>query len=190
MIIKKYNYSEHQISFIQIDTNSSEYIWLGFKQDNDGNCALKKVSAHNPLQTYFDIDIAVDKIVKSKISGTSLYLAFDGSSLIGRKYSVSNPYDTSTDFDIPAGITEAPVDIIVDSNVYFLIPGNSSGTNAKICIFSTSGTFSETIDLPGVTNASAFTIDNGDLWVCTNEDPAKLIRVYDDGGWQIAITTL
>ena len=35
------------------------------------------------------------------------------------------------------------------------------------------------------------TIDaNDNLWVCTNTDPSKLIRVYDDGGWQIQTTIL
>lgn len=189
--IRKFQFSEHEISFILKDTNSSEYLWLGFSQDSSGNCALKKVSAHNPLRTYFDVDIAVDELVKAKISGSYIYIAIDDSSLIGRKYSIASPLATPTDFDLPTGITEAPVDIIVDTYVYFLIPGSSSGTNAKICIFSTSGTFSETIDLSGITNASSFTIDdNDDLWIATNDDPAQLIRVYDDGGWQTATTTL
>lgn len=190
--IKNYNFSEHEISFILIDETGGQYLWIGFSQDDDGNCSLKKVSANNPLQSYFDIDLAVSEIVKGTILSSYIYLALNDDELIGRRYSISNPLSTPTDFDIPSGIVEAPVDLIASgSYVYFLLPGNISGQNAKICIFSTSGTFSETIDLTGITNASAMTIDdNGDIWVVTYEDPVKLIRIYDDGGWQTATTTL
>ena len=191
MLIKKYNYSEHEISDIIVDTNYAEYLWVAFKQDSSGNCALKKVSAHNPLQTYFDVDITTTEIKRLIISSTYLYVALDDTSYIGKRYSVSNPVSGVVSMAIPSGITEAPVDMIVDSYLYFLIPGSISGTNAKICVFTTAGVFSETIDLPTVTNASAITIDADDnLWIVTNTDPCYLIRVYDDGGWQIQTTEL
>lgn len=189
--IKSYNFSEHEISFILTDTSSGYYLWIGFKSDGS-NCALKKVSAHDPLQTYFDVDIAVDEIIKGRILSSSIYLAVSDDELIGQSYLIGNPLNTPTDFEIPDGIVEVPVDLVVKgSYVYFLLPGSISGQNAKICIFSTSGTFSETIDLTGITNASALTIDdNDDLWVVNYQDPVTLTRIYDDGGWQIATTEL
>lgn len=189
--IKKYNFSESEISFITIDETSGQFLWVGFKSDGS-NCSLQKVSAHNPLQSYFDIDLSVTEMVNGKILSSYIYLALNDDTLIGRRYSIGNPLNTPTDFDIPSGIVEAPVDLVIKStSVYFLLPGSISGQNAKICIFTTSGTFSETIDLTGITNASALVIDdNNDLWVVNYENPVKLCRIYDDGGWQITITTL
>jgi hypothetical protein len=190
-LIKKYNFTEKEISDIVVDTNNSEYLWVAFKQDASGNCALKKVSANNPLQTYFDIDIATNEIMRLVVSGAYLYVALNDTTYFGQIYSVSNPLSSVTSITIPSGITEVPVDLLVDSYLYFLLPGNLSGTNAKICVFSTAGVFSETIDLPGINNASAFTIDTNDnLWIVTNEDPVKLIRVWFDVTWQIQTTEL
>jgi len=75
--IKHYNYSEHEISDIIIDTNTSEYLWVAFKQDSSGNCVLQKLSAHNPLQKYFDIDIVATEISKLIINSTNLYVALN-----------------------------------------------------------------------------------------------------------------
>ena len=191
MQIKKYNYLENEISFVLIDELYGQFLWIGFKSDGS-NCSLQKVSAHNPLQSYFDIDLPVTEIINGKILSSYIYLALNDDTLIGRRYAIGNPLNTPTDFDIPSGIIEAPVDLVVKgSYVYFLLPGSISGQNAKICIFSTYGTFSETIDLTGITNASALTIDDADdLWVVNYENPVKLCRIYDDDGWQTAITTL
>lgn len=182
--IRKFNYSEQEVSHILVDTTNGEYIWVSFKQDASGNCALQKLSAHNPSQRYFDIDLEVDEIKKLYSSGSYLYVALNDTSLIARKYSKANPLTTSTDFSIPSGIIEAPVDILVDgSDVFILIPGDASGTNAKICKFTTSGTFVETIDLATVQNARSFTIDsNDDIWIVTYTSPVSLVRVYETSG--------
>lgn len=190
-IIKKYQFSEHEISDVIVDLNTSQYLWVAFKQDVSGNCALQKVSAHNPLQIYFNIDLNVTEIKRLYINSTNLYVALDDVTYFAKIYSVTNPLSSVTDVAIPSGITEAPIDIVVGDNLYFLLPGNLSGTNAKICVFSTVGVFSETIDLTGINQVSSFTIDaNNNLWLVTNTNPAKLIRVYDDSGWQIQTTTL
>ncbi len=191
-LIKNYNFSENAINSFIVDETNGEFLWISFSQDASGNCALQKVSGHNPLQKYFDIDVAVDEIKRMYISGSYIYLAYDDDTYIGARYSLANPLTTSTDFSLPAGITEAPIDVLVSgSNVFYLIPGNTSGTNAKIVVLTTSGTFSETIDLSTVTNAVAFSIDDSDnIWVITNESPAKLVRVYDDGGYTYTVTTL
>jgi len=191
MQIKKFNYSETEISDIAVDTNNSEYLWAAFKQSSSGNCALQKLSAHNPLQTYFDIDIVATEISKIIIYSTSIYVALNDVTYFAKIYDVTNPLSDVTSIAIPSGITQKPIDIVVGNYLYILLPGSTSGTNAKICVFSTVGVFSETIDLPTVTNAESFTIDSSNnLWIVTNELNAKLIRVYDDSGWTIQSTAL
>lgn len=188
MLIKNYNFTEKEISMIVSDLSSGQFIWLGYKLD-DTTCKLKKVSANDPLQTYFDLDLSVNEIKKGVISGSYIYLALDDDTLIAQRYTLSNPLNTPTDFSIPAGITEAPIDILVDTYVYLLIPGNISGTNAKIVIMTTAGVYVETIDLPTVTNAKSFAIDDtGDIWVATYTSPASYVRVFPiSGGYDYTV---
>lgn len=181
MLIKNYNYSENEISMIVADT--SNYLWVGFQQDASGNCALQKVSSNDPEQVYYDINVAIDEFTKGIINSLYLYVAVDDSSLLGKRYTRSNPLGTVTDFSIPVGIIEAPIDILVSTYVYFLIPGNLSGTNTKIVKFSTAGVYQETIDLTTVTNATSFCISDVDeIWVVTNESPASYVRVFSISG--------
>jgi len=183
MQIKTFNYSEKEISTMVSDP--SGYLWIGFKQDTSSNCAFQKVSASNPLQKYFDIDLSVTEIKKGFIFSSYIYVALSDSTLIGQRFSLLNPLTTNNTFLLPSGITEAPVDILAHgSYVYFLIPGNTSGTNAKICVFELDGTYSETIDLTTITNAKSFTINTttSEIWVITYSSPAKYVRVYQLSG--------
>jgi hypothetical protein len=189
-LIRNFNYSEKEISMMIMDSSNS-HLWVGFKQDTSGNCAFQKVSWNNPLQIYFNIDLAVTEIKSAVCNSSYIYLALNDSSLLGRSYTRANPIATPTDFNIPGGITEAPVDILVSTYVYFLIPGDASGTNTKIAKFNTSGTYIETIDLTTVTNARAFAEDSGtgDIWVITYTSPGQYVRVYDSGGWNYTVNT-
>jgi len=183
MQIKTYSYGESEIT--SMVTDQSGYLWLGFKQDASGNCAFKKVSASNPLQKYFDIDLDVSEIKKGFIFSSYIYVALSDSSLIGKRFSLLNPLTSNSEFNIPSGITEAPVDILAHGlYVYFLIPGNTSGTNAKICVFELDGTYSETIDLTTITNAKSFTINTttSEIWLVTYSSPSKYVRVYQLSG--------
>jgi len=181
--IKNYNFSESELVHIVVDTANGQYLWCLFANN------LKKVSAHNPLQTYFDID-QDEVLVRGFISGSYIYLAVNDASLIGKRYSLSNPVSTSTDFSLPAGITEAPIDVVASgSDLFFLIPGIASGENAKIVKMSTAGVYDQTIDLATVANAVSFTYDGTDLWVITNETPAEYIRVYFDGIWKYTVNS-
>ena len=193
MANKRYTFNENKITAQVIDQTNNE-IWLAFEQDDSGNCAFQKASIFDPNQTYYDIDIAVAEIKKIIIEDSYLYLAYNDSSLIGSKYSKTNPLTTSTDFSIPSGITEAPVDLKYYNNyIWYLIPGNLSGTNAKIVKLSTSGTFIETIDLATITNAKSFALDSltDDFWVVTYTSPANLVRVhYEVSGWEYTTTIL
>jgi len=181
--INKYNFTESVINSFVIDSTNAEYLWLAFSL-NDGVCNLKKVSAMKPDQVYFSIDLSVTEIKKVISSGNYVYCCFDDTSLICTRFSKTNPITSTVDFSIPAGITEAPVDMLVSgSYIYFLIPGSISGTNAKIVKFTTSGTYQETIDLATVTNAKAFTIDDNDeFWCITYSAPSEYIRVYQMSG--------
>jgi hypothetical protein len=183
MLIKNYNYTEKEINMILTDTTNGEYIWVGFN-NNGTTCTLQKLSAHNPLQKYYDLDLTVNAIKKGIISGDYIYLALDSSSYIARRYPITNPLTASVNFNIPAGITEAPVDILINTNVYLLIPGNISGTNTKIVVMTTAGVYVSTIDLSTVTNAISFTQDiaTGDFWVITYTSPATYVRVYQISG--------
>jgi len=183
-IIKNYNYSEKEISTFIVDT-TNEKLWIAFESDGS-NCVLKKVSSNDPLQVYFDIDVPVTEIKKLFISGTYIYLAYNDATYIGARKSLANPTITYTNISLPAGIVEAPVDIIVGSlGVFFLIPGNDSGTNAKVVKFSITGVYDQTIDLSTIRNAKSITVDsNDDLWVVTTSSPLEYVRVFLDGTWQ------
>ena len=123
MQIKNFNYSESEITAFIIDTYLSNYLWLGFSKVGD-YCTLKKVSANNPFQTYFDIDVEIDAFKKFAIYSTSLYIAIDDVTYIGKSYSLVNPLTTTSNFTKPVGANEVPIDIQVTSNyVFFLLPG-------------------------------------------------------------------
>lgn len=179
MIITNFNLEESQIQHLVADTNDNRYLWL--LQANN----LKKVSANNLLQTYFDIN-TTQTLIKGFSYSLYLYVAMSDSILIGKRFYTNNPIITYTNFTKPVGITEAPVDVVVGTlGVFFLIPGNDSGTNAKIVKFSTAGVYDQTIDLSTVRNAKSLTIDNiNNIWVVTDETPLKYVRVWLDATWQ------
>lgn len=179
-----------KISAIALDSTNNR-LWIAFEQDADGICFLKCVSAFNPLQTYYSLEVEVDQINKLIISGTSIYVVISDSTILARKYTLLSPLSAYTDFTIPVGITEAPIDAVVDgSNVLFLTPGLITGTNAKLVEFTTAGVYGETVDLT-IGNAKGCTIDTTtDIWVVTGNSPSELVRVYDSGGWNITVNTL
>lgn len=188
--INKYSLSETDVTSILVDEISRDYLWIAFSKNTAGTCTIKKVSANNPLQKYFDIDIEADSINKIFQDDTYVYLALDDSTLIGEALSKTNPISTTVEYTKPAGIYEEAVDCTTDgTNVYFLTPGELSGENAKIVVFAIDGTYVETIDLTGVYYARAFTFDANveELWVLTYTAPAQYIRVYYSSGWLFTI---
>ena len=198
MVNKRFIYDETQI-ISQIVDQTNNQLWLAFAQDASGNCALQKYSAFDPSQVYYDIDISVDSITKMFIDGSYLYLAYDDTNYIGAKYSINNPLTSNSTFNIPSGITEAPVDLLVSgSDLWYLLPGNATGINAKLIRLNTSGVYQETIDLIEtgniITGASSLTIEpnSNDLYVITNTSPSKLIRIYQmtGGSYDFEITSL
>lgn len=195
-IQRTFNYTEPTITAQAVD-DSGQSLWLAFSQDVEGNCVLKKVSAFDPSQVFFSIDIAVSRINRIIVFGTSLYLAYNDTDLLGAKYTLSNPLLTHTDFDRPVGINENPVDVVATgSDLFYLLPGDSSGENAKVINLTTSGTFVETIDLLKsgniVTNAKSIAVDTSDnLWIITYTSPTNLVRVYEVlSVWDFTITQM
>jgi len=147
MQIRNFNFTESQIETFIADSYAGQYLWLGFKKDGD-TCTLKKASANNPLQTYFDIEEEIDAFKKFAIYSTAIYIAIDDATYIGKRYALLNPLTTTSNFTKPVGATEAPIDIQVTANyVFFLLPGNLSGSNAKIYKFTLSGTYVETFKM-------------------------------------------
>ena len=182
MNYRNYNFGETEVTSIIRDSN---YVWIAFL-GSSGVVKLRKVSAFNLYQTYFELTPPVDKIVKLKIIGTKLYAVVQDGTYIALYYSTSNPLSTYAYVAIPAGINEFPIDLAVDTDYFYLLtPGDASGENAKIIKYSTAATpvLDQTIDLSTINNARSIEIDDSDdLWVVTYESPAKLIKVTEGSG--------
>lgn len=196
--IRRIDYSSNEEISAIVTDSANDALWLSYKKNASDNCILKRVSAFDPNQTYYTVEIQVEEIPRLIVSGSVIYCLYDSSTLIGAKYSTTNPLSTSTDFDLPESVVETPVDFTFDGTyLYYLIPGAISGQNASIVKLTSSGTYVETIDLLKsgniVLNASTITVDSSDdLWVGTYTSPANLVRVFDIGGgdWDFTITQL
>ena len=189
MNIKNYNFGESEVTAIVRQNN---YIWIAFlgaSNHPQGKVTpafplitkLRKVSAFNLYQTYFELDVPVDKIVNLKIIGSKLYATVQDGTYIAVYYSTSDPLATFAYVPIPSGINEYPVDLAVDTDYFYLLtPGDASGENTKIIKYSTASTpvFDKTIDLTTINSARSIEIDTSDLlWVVTYESPAKLVKI-------------
>ena len=178
---------DKRIKILRTET-ASRFLWEAFNL-NDDICIIQKVGGFEPKQIYYRLEREVLSIPAMKLDADNLYVAYEDESLIGEIISLTNPLTSTTEISIPSGIAESPVDVIVDdSDLYFLLPGNITGENAKIIKFNTSGVFQFIIDLSktgeDITNAKSFTIDsNGDIQVVTYTDPTKVVRVFDTGGF-------
>jgi len=197
--IKHYNYSEKQITALCADDSGDDFIWIAFAKDSDNNCVLFKNGAHNPYQKYYELDQDVEEIISMKIGGDYLYVALNDETNIGYMYHKSTPLTTSQALPIPSGITEAPVDVLVTAtDLWFLTPGTTSGTTAKLIKMSLAGTYDSTIELneigKTVTDAVSLTEDSvsGDLYIGTNTAPAELVRIYEitGGAYDYDVTLL
>lgn len=184
-IIRNYNFDTTKVNAMLYD--ESGFLWLAFAKNSDGVCILQKVSANNPAQVYYEIELAVDEIKALNILGTYLYVAVDDATYLGYRYSRTSPLTVVTAISKPVGITEAPIAIDNDGTyVYFLLPGLTP--DIKILKYTTALVLNTTITLTGNNNASSFVIDSSkNLWVVTYESPSKLIRVYDDGGYTFTV---
>jgi len=185
--IRRFNYSNDKQITAQISDEIDNFIWISFAKNSDGNCILEKEAKFFPTQTYFSLERAVDEIVNLDLDSSNIYTAYDDTTLLGEIISKTNPLTSTTEIS-RGSYTEAPVDVKVNSSdLWFLLPGNASGSNAKLLKYNTSGVFQQEVDLINsfqtVTNASTMTIDdNDDIWIGTNTDPATVVRVFEISG--------
>jgi hypothetical protein len=197
MSIKKYTYNYGTIKTMLLDSVNN-IIWLFFNKINNGKCHIVQVSAGDLYEGQYDVEIIADTIVKARQNTAYLYVALTASSVLGTRYSKTNPFTDYMTYGIPANIAEDVVSMDIDSNgyAYFLTPGILSSENAKIYVYTNNGVYTEMIDLVEsgkiINNAIDMTIDtNDDIWIITSDTPAKLVRVYfESGGWKYTVTEM
>ena len=162
-------------------------LWLAFDQNSDGNCIIEKGALFCPTQTYFSLDRAVTEVVAMDLDSTKLYVAYNDTTLLGEIISKTNPLTSTTEISRGA-IVESPVDVLIDgTDLWFLLPGSTSGCNAQLLRYNTSGVLQQTVDLSKsgsvVYDANSMTVDgNNDLWLSTYTDPSTIIRVFEISG--------
>ncbi len=185
--IRRFDYSSDKQITSQIADEIDNFLWVGFAQNSDGNCILEKQAKFFPTQTYFTLERAVNKIVEIDLDSSNIYTAYDDTTLLGEIISKTNPLTSTTDI-LRGSLVESAVDVKVNSlDLWFLLPGNASGINAKLLKYTTSGTFIQEVDLIKsslvVNNASTMTIDdNNDIWIGTFTNPATVVRVFEISG--------
>lgn len=193
----RYNYtSDKQITALKVDS-SNNFAWMAFAKNSDNKCIIEKQFGFNPFQTFFTLERSVEEVTAMDLNSTHLFVAYNDSTLLGEKISLSNPLTSTTEISLPA-VNEYPIDLHINgSDVWFLLPGSTSGNVATLLQYNTSGTLVETIELiksgAEIVNASSFTIDGlGDLWVVTDTSPANVVRVYEDSAsiWNFDITEI
>ena len=171
---------------------SGEFIWLAFYGVKN-KCTLYKSSIYNPNLIYWNVTINADEI-KSIIEDTTyLYLAINNSSSIGAKVQKSAP-SSRTYFTKHVSLIEESIDLTTDGTyIYFLLPGNESGLDAKIGKYNkTNRNYAETIILTGIKNAKKIDIDyDGNFWIVSDlETIPKVTKLWYDGDWQQDTTIL
>ncbi len=185
--IRRFNYSNDKQITSQIADEITDFLWVGFAQNTDGNCVLEKQAKFFPTQTYFSLERSVDEIINLDLDSSNIYVAYDDTTLLGEIISKSTPLSITTEISKGASV-ESPVDVKINgSDLWFLLPGNASGTNGKLLKYNTSGVFQQEVDLINssevVNNAVSMTIDdNNDIWIVTHTDPTTLIRVFEISG--------
>jgi len=184
---RRFEYPSDKQITTQIADEIDNFLWVAFAQNSDGNCILEKQAKFFPTQNYFSIERSVDKIVEMDLDSSNLYVAYDDATLLGEIFSKTNPLTNTTTIS-RGSLVESAVDIKVNgSDLWFLFPGNASGTNAQLRKYDTSGVFQQTVDLIKsglvVNNASTMTIDdNNDIWIGTFTNPATVVRVFEISG--------
>lgn len=197
MTTKRFNFSsDKQITALKAD-NIVDFLWVAFAQNSDGNCIIEKEAKFYPTQTYFTLERAVTEVIGMDLDTTNLYVAYNDTTLLGEIISKTNPLTSTTEIS-RGDIEEAPVDVIINgTDLWFLLPGDASGTNAQLLKYNTSGVLQDTVDLTKsgltVTNAkSMIADDNDDIWIVTYANPTQLIRVFElsGGTYDFAVTEI
>lgn len=200
MSIRRISYSgDKKITSLAVQ-EALESLWVAFAINSDGNCIIERQFIYQPSQVFYSIEREVENIPKLVCDATKVYVAYEDEELLGEIFTANNPLTSSVEISIPSGVdtNEFPVDVQVDNtDLWFLLPGSTSSTNAKLLHYDTSGNYQETIELNTsgmeVTDASSMAIDDvGDIWIVTNTSPATIVRVFalSGGGWDYEITDI
>jgi hypothetical protein len=188
MVKRRHSYTENKITALLKDS-SGNYLWIAFL-GSGGTSTLYRTTIFNPSVKYFDVDITGDEITGIVQDSSYLYCVLDDDDYIIVRVSKSSPISGLSYISKPGAISESPIDLTIDStNLYLLIPGIASGTNAKILKYPKSTlVLSDTYDLnlsgkDPIYNAKSITVDdNGNLWVVNYDSPSKLIKVWETSG--------
>jgi len=190
---RNFDFSPDKDITAQVYDNINDYLWIAFAQNTSGNCIIEKASKFSPTQTYFSLTRAVTEVNAMAVDSSKVYVAYNDSTYLGEIISTTNPLTSYT--KIAKTTVESPIDVLISgSDLWFLLPGSASGTNAKLLRYNTSGVLQETIDLQEsgsiVNDAKSMTIDtNNDIWIGTYTTPATIVRVYElsGGTWSFTI---
>jgi hypothetical protein len=194
--INRFTYSRKQITAQKAD-NFNDYLWIAFAQNSSGVCFLEKKAKFKPDQTYYSLEREVTEINALDIDSSNLYVSYTDSILLGEIISTTTPLSITTEISRDS-IVESPVAVVInDTELWFLLPGDISGSNAQLLKYNTSGVLQDTIDLTksgiSVVNAKSMAIDdNDDIWIVTNTNPVQLIRVFGLSGgiYDFAVTEI
>jgi hypothetical protein len=163
------------------------YLWISFLGIGE-LCELCKTDYTNPDSIYFSLNIPVSEITNLLDDSTYIYFSCDSEVYCAGRISKTNPLTTYKYVAVPAGIIEKTIDLVYDSTyLYLLVPGISSGTNAKIIMLDKSTMeYIGTIELNDVFNAVNIDVDGeGNIWVTSNLATTPIItKVYYSGFWQ------
>ena len=185
--IRRFEYSSDKQITAQISDEIDNFLWISFAKNSDGNVILEKQAKFFVTQTYFSLEREVTEVNAMDLDSSNLYVSYIDSTLLGEIISKNNPLTNTTEIS-KGSFIESPVDVKVNSSdLWFLLPGNASGTNTKLLKYNTSGTFIQEVDLIKsslvVNNASTMTIDdNNDIWIGTFTNPATVVRVFEISG--------
>lgn len=182
-IIRRFNFTGEEQITAQVADELTNHLWTAFAQNNNGICYLKKQSGLSPTQNYYSINRSVSNINALDYDVNNIYVAYSDITYLGEIFDKANPLTSSTYIE-KGSFLESPIDVKVDNtNLWFLLPGELSGLNAKVLRYNTDGEYQETIDLTGITNAKSMIIDsNSNIWIVTYTNPVQLIRIFEISG--------
>lgn len=197
-IFRSFKFDLTDVTAMVADESSTRFIWAAFELDATVGLLLKKLDAFDLDQLFSEVQIDADKIVELIDDVNFIYGAVEDDINIGFRVLKTTPVTTITNFTIPIGVNEFPIDIVLDGiDLFYLTPGNASGEFAKVIKMDNAGTLDQVITLDESTkpinNAKSITVDtNNNLWIVTANNPTELIRLFQDsfGDYQYEVTPL
>lgn len=98
-MVRRIEYSsDKDITQLQVDS-TNDAIWVAFAKNTSNQVILERQSAFEPSQTFFNLTRSVDKIVAMAVNTTHLFIAYEDSTLLGEKLSLTNPLTDSSNTD-------------------------------------------------------------------------------------------